>query len=174
LFTAWVLAYGRDVLDVASSVMLLAVNVAAAVEFFTIPLFGMLSDRLSRRHTYMAGCLFLILFAFPYFALLQTRQPGWILLATILGLSLGHALLYSVQAALIPELFSTRLRCTGASISYQLASPLAGGLAPTIAAVLSHHFPDQYWPLAAYIILICVISLVCVQRLAETSRKDIG
>jgi MHS family shikimate/dehydroshikimate transporter-like MFS transporter len=174
LFTAAALAYGQEVLRVAPGVMLQAVNVAAIVEFFTIPLFGMLSDRLSRRHTYMAGCVFLMLFALPYYALLETRQPGWILLAVVLGLALGHALLYSVQAALIPELFSTRLRCTGSSISYQLASPLAGGLAPLIAALLIKAFPDQYWPLAVYIIFICLISLVCVQRLAETSRKDIS
>jgi metabolite-proton symporter len=174
LFTASAIAYGEDVLRLTPDVMLQAVNVAAVVEFFTIPLFGLLSDRLSRRHTYMAGCMFLMVFALPYYALLQTREPGWILVAVVLGLALGHALLYSVQAALIPELFSTRLRCTGASISYQLASPLAGGLAPLIAALLIKVFPDQYWPLAAYIILICMISLVCVQRLAETSRRDLS
>jgi MHS family shikimate/dehydroshikimate transporter-like MFS transporter len=154
--------------------MLQAVNVAAAVEFFTIPLFGILSDRLSRRHTYMAGCLFLMFFAFPYYALLATRQPAWILLASVLGLAFGHALLYSVQAALIPELFSTRLRCTGASLSYQLASPLAGGLAPLIAALLIKVYSGQYWPLAVYVILICLISLACVHRLAETSLRDIS
>jgi metabolite-proton symporter len=174
LFTASAIAYGQEVLRVSPAVMLHAVTVAAIVEFFTIPLFGMLSDRLSRRHTYMAGCVFLMLFALPYYALLHTRQPGWILSAIVLGLSVGHALLYSVQAALIPELFSTRLRCTGSSISYQLASPVAGGLAPLIAALLINAFPGRYWPLAVYIILISLISLACVQRLAETSRKDIS
>ena len=98
----------------------------------------------------------------------------WIILATVLGLAGGHALLYSVQASLIPELFGTRLRCTGASIGYQLAVPLAGGLAPLIATVLIEAFPNQYWPLACYVILISVISLACVWRLAETSRKDIS
>jgi MFS transporter, MHS family, shikimate and dehydroshikimate transport protein len=174
LFTASVIAYGREVLRIETGTMLQAVNVAAAVELFTIPLFGMLSDRLSRRRTYTLGCLFLMAFALPFYALLQTRQPGLIMLAVVVNLAGGHALLYSVQAALIPELFSTRLRCTGASIGYQLASPLAGGLAPLIAAVLIKEFPDRYWPLALYIIVLCLISLVCVHRLAETSRKDIA
>jgi metabolite-proton symporter len=171
LFSVSAFAYGKD--KGLSSVMLLAVNVAAAVEVFTIPLFGMLSDRLSRRRTYMAGCLFLMIFAMPYYALLETRRTEWILLATVISLAGGHALLYSVQASLIPELFGTRVRCTGASIGYQLASPLAGGLAPVIATVLNKKFPGQYWPLAAYIILMGALSLACVQRLAETSRKDI-
>jgi MFS family permease len=96
------------------------------------------------------------------------------MLAVIVSLAVGHAVLYSVQAALIPELFGTRVRCTGASISYQLASPLAGGVAPLIAVVLTKNFPGQYWPLALYIIVICVISLMCVWGLAETSRKDIS
>jgi MFS transporter, MHS family, shikimate and dehydroshikimate transport protein len=173
LFTVSAIAYGRDVLKVREGLMLLAVNVAAAVEIIAIPIYGMLSDRHTRRRTYMAGCLFLMLFAWPYYALLETRQPGWIVLAVIVSLAGGHALLYSAQASLIPELFDTRVRCTGASISYQLASPLAGGLAPLIATVLMEDFPGQYWPLALYIILMGALSLVCVQRLAETSRKDL-
>ena len=173
LFTASAIAYGQYVLHLPRWMMLQAVNIGAAVEFFTIPLFGMWSDRWSRRGAYMTGCWFLILFALPFYALLNTRDPVWIALAVVLALGGGHALLYSVQAALIPEIFSTRLRCTGASIGYQLATPLAGGLAPLIAAFLIQAWPDQYWPLAVYIMLLAVISLVCIYFLAETSRKDI-
>ena len=144
------------------------------MEFLTIPLFGILSDRLSRRRTYGLGGLFLIGFAFPYFALLQTNQAGWVMLAVVLSLAVGHALLYSVQAALIPELFGTRLRYTGASLGYQLASPFAGGMAPIIAAWLDEVSGGQSWPLALYIVLITAVSLVCVHFLAETSGKDIS
>src|SRR5262249_31749111 len=125
LFTAYVITYVKGVLHMDTGVVLVALNVAAAVEFFTIPLYGLLSDHFSRKGLYVAGCLFLILFAFPYFALLGTRDPVWITTAVILSLAGGHALLYSVQASLIPELFGTRLRYTGASLGYQLAAPLA-------------------------------------------------
>jgi MHS family shikimate/dehydroshikimate transporter-like MFS transporter len=174
LFVLWIFTYNETVLKLDRGVMLMAVNVASAIEFFTIPLFGILSDRLSRRATYITGCLFLILFALPYYALLQTRDPLWITCATVLGVSIGHALLYSVQASLIPELFGTRVRCTGASIGYQLAVPLSGGIAPIIATLLMNAYPDHYWPLAAYIIINSLISLTCVWYLAETSRKDIS
>jgi MFS family permease len=174
LFSAYVLSYGTEVLGVGKGVFLLAVNLAAAVEVFTIPLYGILSDWWSRKAVYTVGCLFLIAFALPYFALLQTREPAWIILATVLALAGGHALLYSVQASLIPELFGTRLRYTGASLGYQLAAPFAGGLAPEIALWLTAVYPGQFWPLAQYVILISVISLACVQMLAETSRKDLG
>lgn len=173
LFTIWVLVYAQDVLNLDKATILRAVMAAAAVEFFTIPLFGFLSDRLSRRALYLTGCVFLILFALPYYALLGTKDADTILIATVLGVAVGHAMLYSVQASLIPELFGTRLRCTGASIGYQLAVPLSGGVAPLIATTLTEVFKDQYWPLALYIVINSVISLACVLRLAETSKKDI-
>jgi metabolite-proton symporter len=171
LFTAYILAYGEDVLKVSRTQLLNAVLIAAAIEFFTIPLFGALSDFWSRKKTYALGCLFLIAFALPYYALLDTRDPTLILIAVVVSLAGGHAMLYAVQASLIPELFGTRLRYSGASIGYQLAAPIAGGLAPLIAAFLVETFKGQYWPLAEYVIVISVISLVCVDLLAETSRK---
>jgi MFS family permease len=173
LFTVYVLAYGKEVLKVEQGILLLAVNLAAAVEVIAIPLYGFLSDRTSRKAAYVGGCLFLIAVAWPYYALLNTREPGWIIVGTLLAMTFGHAVLYSVQASLIPELFGTRLRYTGASLGYQLAAPIAGGLSPIIAATLVKFFPDQYWPLALYIVFISVLSLVCVLLLAETSRKDI-
>jgi hypothetical protein len=109
----------------------------------------------------------------PYFWLLDTRQPAAVLAAVVLSLAGGHAMLYSVQASLIPELFGTRLRYTGASIGYQLAAPFAGGTAPLIATALVHAFPGRFWPLAAYVVALCIVSLACVYSLAETGRKDI-
>lgn len=173
VFTAAAIAYGREVLQVESGVFLGAVNAAAAVAFFTIPLYGALSDRWSRRGAYMTGCVLLLLFAFPFYALLDTREPVWIYLAIVAALGGIHALLYSVQASLIPELFSTRLRCTGANLGYQLAAPFAGGLAPLISASLIKIFPNAYWPHAAYLIVLALISLACVHRLAETGRKTL-
>jgi metabolite-proton symporter len=174
LFTVYVLSYNEKVLHVDDRIILFGVCLAAALELFTIPLFGLLSDHLSRRWTYMLGCLVLAACAFPSFALLDTRHPTGIVLGITLPLVIGHAMLYSVQASLIPELFGTRLRCTGASLGYQLASPFAGGLAPLIAAALVEKFRGQYWPLATYIIAISILSLVCVHRLAETSQKELG
>jgi metabolite-proton symporter len=173
LFSTYIIAYGKDVLKVEPGVILWAVNLAAAVEIFTIPLWGILSDHWSRKGMYLLGNLVLIGFALPYYWLLDMREPAAIVAAVVLSLVLGHAMLYSVQASLIPELFGTRVRYTGASIGYQLAAPLAGGLAPLIAAALVRAFPGQTWPLAAYIIGICILSLVCVLFLAETSHKDL-
>jgi MFS family permease len=173
LFSTYLLAYGEDVLDVPKEQMLRAVYLAAAVEFFTIPAWGILSDRWSRKTVFLMGSLLMIAFAAPYYLLLNTRHEAAIVLAVVVSLAGGHAMLYSVQASLIPELFGTRLRYTGASLGYQLAAPVAGGTAPLIAAWLVYKFPEQWWLLAGYIIALCILSLVCVYFLAETSRKDL-
>jgi MFS transporter, MHS family, shikimate and dehydroshikimate transport protein len=173
LFSTYIIAYGKDVLHVEPGLILGAVNLAAAVEVVTIPLWGMLSDRWSRKGVYMLGNLVLIGFAGPYYWLLGTLQPAAVVAAVVLSLTLGHAMLYSVQASLIPELFGTRLRYTGASIGYQLAAPIAGGSAPLIAASLAHAFPGQSWLLAVYVAGVSTLSLVCVYFLAETSRNDL-
>jgi metabolite-proton symporter len=173
LFSTYVIAYGTKVLGVDEGQILLAVNIAAAVECFTIPLWGILSDYWSRKGVFLTGNLVLIAFAVPYYLLLDTRQPVAIVAGVVVSLAIGHAMLYSVQASLIPELFGTRLRYTGASIGYQLAAPFAGGAAPLIAASLVEAFSGQWWPLAAYIIGISVLSSVCIHFLSETSRKDL-
>jgi MFS family permease len=171
LFTVYVIAH---VPAEHNRAVLRGINLAAAIEFFTIPLFGIISDHWSRRGMYVLGCAVMAGFALPYFALLGTQSPALIMLAIVLSLTVGHAMLYSVQASLIPELFGTRLRYSGASIGYQLASPLAGGLAPLIATELARLYPGNDAPLAAYIVTISLLSMVCVLLLAETSRKDIS
>jgi MFS family permease len=123
---------------------------------------------------YFRGNMLLIFLAVPYYAALGTREPLRVLVATVVMLGGVHAMLYGVQGALISELFSTRLRYTGASLAYQLAGPFAGGLAPIIATSLAHQFPGSYLPLAAYIMLLAVISMVCVHLLSETVHKDIS
>lgn len=173
LFSTYIIAYGKDVLHVDSGIILWAVYLAAAVEIFTIPLWGILSDHWSRKGMYLLGNLILIGFAGPYYWLLDTRQPAAIATAVVLSLALCHGMLYSVQASLIPELFGTRLRYTGASIGYQLAAPVAGGSSPLIAAWLVHAFPGHSWLLAVYLVAISSLSLACVHFLAETSRKDL-
>jgi metabolite-proton symporter len=174
LFAMFVLSYGKDQLAIPTTTTLAAVNTAALVACFAIPLFGFLSDVLSRRSVYMLGNFLLIVLAVPYYAALASRLPAAVMLATVVMLGVVHAMLYAVQGALISELFPTRLRYSGASLAYQLAGPLGGGLAPIIATTLAEYYRGSYWPLALYIALLAIISMVCVFFLSETAYKDIA
>src|SRR5581483_9981836 len=92
LFTVYVLTYGVEVLHIEKGDLLLAVNLGAAAEIVTMPLFGLLSDRTSRKGAYVAGCIILMVLAWPYYLLLNTREPMWIVVATVLVMAGGHAL----------------------------------------------------------------------------------
>ncbi len=92
-------------------------------------------------------------------------------LAIILGVNIGHDAMYGPQAAFFSELFGTRVRYSGASLGYQLASVLAGGLSPLIALYLLATY--GYWAVAAYTAGMALITVISVLLASETFQSDI-
>jgi len=172
IFTVLVLSYGSQQLGMSKAGLLNAVMLGSAVQLVAIPVFGALSDKLGRRPVYLGGALFLLLFAFPFFWLVGTQQPALVMLAVVVGL-IGHSAMYGPQAAFFSELFGTRVRYSGASLGYQLASPLAGGLAPLIATALLGWSNGEPWPVALYLIGMAVVTLISVWLAEETHRKGL-
>ena len=105
ILTVFVLAYGEETLKLEKNTMLTGVIIAASIGLFTIPFYGWLSDRVGRRKLYMAGAVFSLAFAFPFFMLVDTKEPVLIWLAIVLGINIGHDLMYGPQAAYFAELF---------------------------------------------------------------------
>jgi MFS family permease len=172
IFTAFVFTYGITVLHLPRNMLLTAVLTASVVSFFTIPFAGFLSDRIGRRRMYMIGAVAIGVFGFVYFALLDTMVPGWVFLAIVLSL-IPHDLMYGPQAALIAECFTGRLRYSGASLGYQLASVIAGGPAPLIATALFAAFRSGY-AIALYILVCALISLFSAALLPDYTNRDIS
>ena len=173
IFTVFILSYATVRLGVTRSTILNSILIASGVQFFAIPLFGFLSDRIGRRPVYLGGAMALALFAFPFFWMIDTAQTTMICLAVVLGLII-HSAMYAPQAAFFSELFGTEVRYSGASLGYQLASPFAGGLAPLIATFLLERTQGRPWPVSVYLILLAVITLVAVWLAAETHRTQLG
>lgn len=172
IFTAFVFTYGTTVLGVSRDLLIAAVLTASVLSFFSIPFFGYLSDRIGRKRMYMLGAVVTGVFGFVYFALLNTAWPGLIYFAIVLSL-IPHDMMYGPQAALIAESFTARLRYSGASLGYQLASVFAGGPAPLIAAALFAKYRSGY-AIAAYILVCAVVSLVSTAMLTDYTNKDIS
>jgi MFS family permease len=190
LFTTFVITYVTVHLKLDSGIVFWGIIVAGVIELFTIPTFARISDNVGRRAWYLVGCVIMAVFAFPYFALMNTKSTGLVILAIVLSLALCHAWVYGPQAALIAERFGTRSRYSGASLGYQLAAPFAGGLAPIIATLLlagkstlsalglskvTVNIGSGSWQaVSIYIIVLGIISFLSVWGLKELSKADIS
>ncbi len=170
-FVLYVLTYITGTLNLPRGVGLQAVLIGSACQLALIPAFGTLSDRIGRRPVYAAGAVAAAAWAFAFFPLLDTRNSVIIVLATIVALA-THAAMYGPQAAFIAELFSTRLRYSGASMGYQVAGIFGGALAPIISIKLVQT-TGTAMSVAAYVLAALSITLVALWFAPETSRVDL-
>ena len=172
IFTVFVLTYVTKTLKLSRGFALNAVLLAAALSLVSIPLFGYLSDVIGRKRMYLIGVVCTGLFAFPYFWLLNSKVGGLVVLAIVVSL-IPHDMQYGPQAALIAENFTGRLRYSGASLGYQLASIVAGGPAPLIAVALLATY-KSYVPIAVYIVFCAVVSLGATLLIPDRSKADLS
>ena len=172
IFTAFVFTYGTTAVGTSRDLLLAAVMLAAVISFVTVPLAGHLSDRYGRKRVYMLGAVLTGVYGFAYFGLLNTGVTGLIFLAVAVSL-IPHDIMYGPQAALIAECFTGRLRYSGSSLGYQLASVIAGGPAPLIAAALYAEYRSGM-AIALYILACAVISLIATAMLPDYTNRDIS
>ena len=174
LYTVFILTYATlPAIGFSRSSVLNAISIAAVIHMFSIPFWGWLSDNVGRRPVYLFGAVFTALFAFPFFWLVERSASGLLFLALALALCVGHAAMYGPQASFFSELFGTRVRYTGASLGYQLASVLAGGLSPLIATGLLKR-TGRAWPIALYIVGMALVTTVSVFFASETVHSQIA
>ncbi len=172
IFTAFIFAYAVGTLHMSRDFILAAVMAAAVVSFVTIPLSGHISDRIGRRKMYLIGAATIGLFGFLYFGMVDTAIPSAVFIAIVLSL-IPHDIQYGPQAALIAEAFTPRLRYSGASLGYQLATIIAGGPAPLIPTALFAAYHTGY-AIAIYIAACAVISAVSAAFMPDYTGQDIS
>jgi hypothetical protein len=119
----------------------------------------------------MLGSVLGIISAYPIFWMVQQGSTALLFAAMIIGMPVVQAAIYGPSAAFISEMFATRIRYSGASAGYQLASTLGGGFSPLIAATLaaSGGFP----PVTVYIMATFAVSLFIVWLAKEGTRIDV-
>ena len=171
ILTVFSLTYLVDVSKESRGLALNALLIGAAVQFFAIPLFALLSDKIGRRPVYALGAFGLAAWCFVMFGLLGSGNNASIILALVVGLVL-HGAMYGPQAAFITELFPTRIRYSGVSLAYQLTSIVAGSLAPIIALWLYKEYGSAT-PVAIYVGVACVISGVGALLARETRGVEL-
>jgi metabolite-proton symporter len=172
IFTIVITSYVTQRLGLPSSFVLGAVLIGAAVHLVVIPIWGALSDRFGRKPIYLLGAAGVGVWAFVFIALVDTGNFALTALAVVGGL-VFHAAMYGPQAAFLSEMFGTKVRYSGVSVGYQLASVVAGGLAPIIAVWLYTSF-DSGYAVSVYVALSALLTIVAVASYSETRQRDLA
>jgi MFS family permease len=167
LFPVFAVAYAINQLGISRSLTLLGVVLASAVQLVAIPLFAALSDRVGRRPVYAAGAFASILWLAPFFVLLETLSPGWIIISFVLGLGVFYPAMLAPQAAYFAELFDTKTRLSGFAFAREIGSVLAGGFLPLVATALLA-WAGHWWAVLVYMGVMTTITLVALAAGPET------
>jgi MFS family permease len=170
MYTMIVLAYGKAH-GIAQSLLLQTVIVAVMLELLTIPLAGALSDRIGRRTTFIAGALLHVLLVIPFFHAIDSGNRLAIQLVMILAITVGHSLCYAPQAALFPELFPARVRCSGIALIWQIGSLLGSGVLGLVAVKLIQVTQGNAAALIGYVAVLGIVSAASLFALPETAPR---
>jgi MHS family shikimate/dehydroshikimate transporter-like MFS transporter len=162
VLNAFALGYITSTLHLSRGLALTALLLAAAAGIVMTPLFGMLADRVGRRPVFIGGAVFVALFAFPFFMLLQTGSPPLVIGAMMAGYGIGFGAMSGAQGAFLAELFETRFRYTGIAAAREMNSVLIAGPTPFIASALVATAGGQPWLVAWFIVACQVVTIISV------------
>lgn len=172
IFGTYVVAYATNVLGARDNIVLLAVAAAALVATIWMPIFGAISDRVSRTLLYRWSAITTIVLIVPYYLVLNTGSVVGLFVATIVGFGLLWGSVNAILGTLIAENFAPELRYTGATLGYQLGAAIFGGTAPIIAAWLLEISGGEWWPIAVYVAVCCLISVVASFFIKRVAHVD--
>jgi MFS family permease len=170
--TTFSLSYGTDQLGLPSTTLLYCTMISVAIMGLGVPVFAALSDYVGRRSLCLLAAALAGLWAFPLFWLVDTRNPLLIALSFSVGMVI-FAMLYGPMGAYLPELYGTRLRYSGAAVSYNLGGVFGGAFAPLIAGQLLASTGGS-WSISLYVLAMAAVSLVCISLLSETCLTDLS
>jgi metabolite-proton symporter len=165
IFLAYLLSYGTEILHLGRNLMLLVVMVGSVTWLLAIVVSAIWSDRVGRKPVYLVGSVLLVIWAFPFFLLVDTRAVVGLMVAVVV-LNIGLGATYGPQAALFAGMFEPRYRYSGASISYAVGAVLGGGFAPLIATALRASTGSSL-AVSGYLLVVALISLFAVLAIRE-------
>lgn len=173
IFNVFAISYVNTHLGLKGNIALTGVFLASAIAIFASPIYGKLTDKIGRKPVYLSGNLFLVMFAFPFFYLLDTEANGLIYLAIIIGYVFGTTSLFSIQSVFFAEMFGARVRYSGLSFVYQL-SGILGGFTPLIATSLLMASGGTSTYVAVFLAVTAIISLIATLFAKETFKRDVS
>lgn len=169
ILSAFSLSYMTNTLGMSRTDSLTAVMIATLTGIITTPFIGALADRVGHARVYLFGAVFVFCYAFPMFALLDTKNLVLCTIALSIGYGIGFGGLASAQGAFLANLFPTRYRFSGIAMTRELNSVAIAGPTPFIAAALVTAGGGKPTYVVAYLMLCCAVTAIAV--LAVRSRS---
>ncbi len=169
----FVMSYATANLGLSRALVLNGAFASSLAALFAIPTFGWLSDRFGRKAMFYSSCLFSALFAFPLFWLLDTRDPTIVVITIVIAISFGQMVMFGIGAPWYSELFTARLRYSGASLGFQVGAALSGGLTPLIAASLMAWSGGKTWPVSVFLMMCAMITATATYIAPEMANKEL-
>ncbi|KQT82143.1 MFS transporter [Methylobacterium sp. Leaf466] len=170
LSTVFALSYGTTTLGFTRPTFLLFECIAVVFMALAIPVSGWAADAYGRRPVLLTGLAFTAGLGVLLGPMLGSGEGPLVLGFLCLGL-LAMGWLFGPMGALLPELFPTRVRYTGASVSYNLAGILGASAAPYLAQQLVARGGIGW--VGLYLAIAAAISFVAVWMMQETGRGEI-
>ncbi len=171
VFLAYLLPYGTGVLKLSPDLMLLVVVIGSLGWLVTIVIGALWSDRVGRKPVYLIGSVLLVVWAFPFFLLIDTANLT-LMIVSVLVLTTALGFSYGPQSAWFAELFPARFRYSGASFAYAVGAVLGGGFAPLIAGALQTATGTSL-AVSAYMLVVALISLAAVYAMPEGRGRSL-
>ena len=172
IFTTFIVGYGVSSLDVSFEFMMLSIMAVSVLTTIMIPIMGSLSDKVGRKKMFLIGAVAMLIYAFPYFIIVNTHEPVLVILATFIGLVVVWPPITAILGTMFSESFSKEVRYTGVTLGYQIGAAVAGGSAPLIAEFLMNQFNGSSIPVSLYIVLTAVVSLIAVLSMRGENAQD--
>jgi MFS family permease len=173
LVTIFAMGYGARTLHMSTGMLTTGFLLGNVVALFAMPAFGRVSDKLGRRPLWATGVILEMLYVTLFFFVLSTKNPLLVVLAITLGAGLIHPLMFGPEGSIIPELFNTSVRFSGASLGKQIGTLLGGGVAPMVATALLAWSHGAFWSVDVYFIVVGAIALTALYYARETSRSEL-
>ncbi len=155
--------------DLVPKVLLLGALCGAVAAF----VFGALSDRFGRRPLFLWLAIASIVVPVPGFLALDTGSTVAVVVVMVLGFVTAAYGAPGITMSYFPEMFGSRYRYAGVTLGREISAVLGGGVAPLISAALLAWFADSWVPVAIYMILTMVVSLLVARTVPETVNRDL-
>ncbi len=170
LMTVFTLGWGTKSLGYSRNAFLLMQMFGVIFFGLTIPIASWLADRYGRRGTQIAIMIAIILFGLGFGALFGSGKTALVLVALAGGLGL-MGLCYGPLGTMLSELFPTRVRYTGASLTFNLAGIFGASLAPYAATYLATNYGLRF--VGYYLSAAAAITLLALLLSRETRDESL-